>query len=235
MRRILLIITFIAISSAAFSDTDVMAEQLHVFDSAHVLTDNELQALTNKIDSISQLTATRMRIYTTTDLRGFGIADFARRIGEGWTGPDGFDNGIVIVYRHNNENGRYDAAIAVGRNLEHLIHDTIGRRIVERQMIPLFDDGLVYKGIDKALDECFQLTQSNSTIAESETQERRGLSKEDATALFLFIAFWVAMLILAKSTIRGDHYTTESRNGGGTSWAGGYSGRFGGSGANGRW
>ena len=72
--------------------------------------------------------------------------------------------------------------------------------------------------------------------AGSEAQEAKGMSEEDITVLFLFIAFWVALWILAKSSIRSNHYTTAGRESGGSgSWTGAYIGRFDGSGANGRW
>lgn len=72
----------------------------------------------------------------------------------------------------------------------------------------------------------------------SETQEEGGISKEDITVMFLFVAFWVALLILARSTIRSSHYTLTGRSGNGSrnaSWTGEYIGRFDGNGASGRW
>ena len=81
-------------------------------------------------------------------------------------------------------------------------------------------------------------TDNNNAISSETTQEESGVSKEDVTVLFLFIAFWVALLILARSTIRSDHYTLSGRSGNGSrnaSWTGEYIGRFDGSGASGRW
>ena len=69
-----------------------------------------------------------------------------------------------------------------------------------------------------------------------------GMSKEDLTVLFLFLAFWVALWILAKSSIVKNHYTAAGRASGtsryysgGNSFAGLGGGHFDGSGASGRW
>ena len=73
MRRILLIITFLAASVTTFADDDIFSRpaEVHlVVDSADVFTTEQYAALTAKLDSFERVTTVQIQIYTTYYLYG---------------------------------------------------------------------------------------------------------------------------------------------------------------------
>ena len=101
MRRISLIIIFLAIAITALADIfDRPSEVRLVVDNANAFTAEQTNALTTKLDSFEHASTVQIQIFTTTNLQGYDIMDFAQRLGEGWgIGKEGFDNVIVIVYK----------------------------------------------------------------------------------------------------------------------------------------
>ena len=82
MKRILFIIIFLAVNFASFADVfDRPSELRLVVDSANAFTIDQRAALTAKLDSFDIETSTQIQIYTTTNLQGYDIVDFAQRLG----------------------------------------------------------------------------------------------------------------------------------------------------------
>jgi len=259
MRRIFFIITFLVVVFQAFADDNVFSPPsvpTLVSDNANVFTVSERAALTSKINAFSRETSTQILIYTTTDLKGYDIADFAQRLGEGWgVGQDGFDNGIVIVFKPKTVTERGRVTIQVGYGIEPLIPDAVCKRIIEHEMIPSFVKGLEYEGIDKAVDVCISLTKGEF--------KAKDYAKTDESPLGGII-FLIVFVITVISILRGgggNHYTTGGKTsnallwwlllnsghnrssssgfggfGGGSGGFGGFGGgHFGGGGASGSW
>ena len=105
MKRILFIITFLVATINAFADIfDRPAEVNLVVDNAHAFTHEQFEALTARLDSFDRASTVQIQIYTTTDLQGYDIVDFAQRLGVGWgVGLAETNNGIVIVYKPKTE------------------------------------------------------------------------------------------------------------------------------------
>ena len=160
MKRILLIITFLAVTFTSFADVfDRPSELRLVVDSANAFTAGQIAALTAKLDSFDIETSTQIQIYTTTNLQGYDIVDFAQRLGEGWgVGKAGFDNGIVIVYVPKTDTTAGEVTIQTGYGIEPLIPDATCKRIIELEMIPCFKKDSVYEGFNRAVDVCISLT-----------------------------------------------------------------------------
>lgn len=255
MKRILLIIILLAAAVTAFAEDDIFsrpAEQALVVDSANAFTDEQREALTEKLEAFNRETSTQILIYTTTNLHGYDIADFGQRLGEGWgVGQDGFNNGIVIVYKPKTYYESGEVTIQTGYGIEPLIPDATCKRIIEKEMIPQFRNGAIYEGIDRAVDICIALTKGEF----KNEKPNREHTAADLAAVLIFLVFIAVVVLLAIKF--GKHpspfFDDQSRYGagwtatgsgwkgsggfssGGSSFGGFGGGHFGGGGASGRW
>lgn len=128
MKRILLALAFLSSTLTTFAARDDIFTrpevQSLVVDSAQAFTDEQYEALTEKLNAFSYETSMQLLIYTTNDLHGYDIADFGQRLGEGWgVGQSGFDNGIVIVYKPKTYYESGEVTIQTGYGIEPLIPD----------------------------------------------------------------------------------------------------------------
>ena len=257
MKRILLIITFLAAAVASFADDDIFsrpAEQALVVDNANAFTDEQHSALTEKLEAFNRETSTQILIYTTTNLHGYDIADFGQRLGEGWgVGQNGFDNGIVIVYKPKTYYESGEVTIQVGYGIEPFLPDVVCKQIIDNEMIPKFKKGHYYSGIDRAVDLCMQFASDENAAKEYKAKEEKKVKIIEGLLIGLI---WVPCMLLGIFLIvfacRGGFESGTVSSGRGSSGgsgrrsSGGYSSRgsssggfgggsFGGGGASGRW
>ena len=262
MRRILFIITFLAFAFSASANVfDRPAVARLVVDSANAFTPWQFEALTAKLDSFEHATTSQIQIYTTTDLQGYEIADFGQRLGEGWgVGKEGFDNGIVIVYKPKTDSTKGEVTIQTGYGIEPLIPDATCKRIIEQEMIPCFRTDSVYEGIDRAIDVCISLVKGEFKADDYQNNNSGGFWNWvfDHIVLSLVLAmvgFWVIVFIVIAIYLvctggGGSSYSidTSSSSGSSRSSSGSHhssyhgsshhsygGGHFGGGGASGRW
>ncbi|MBO7496601.1 MAG: TPM domain-containing protein [Salinivirgaceae bacterium] len=254
MRRILFIITFLAVVTNAFADIfERPAEMNLVIDSANAFTLEQNEALTTKLDSFERATTVQIQIFTTTDLQGYNIADFAQRLGEGWgVGQAETDNGIVIVYKPKTDSTSGEVTIQTGYGIEALIPDAICKRIIDCEMIPRFRNDSVYDGISKAVDVCISLVKGEFTAEDYQKQTDEDDGFAFRLTLYIIggmVGFWVLifiiiglyLLIFDNSRSYGSSSGSSSSSSGhhssyhGSSHRSYGGGHFGGGGASGRW
>ncbi len=255
MKKILLLMLLLAVVFTTLADDAVFQRPLTknlVVDNANVFFDWQVDSLTAKLDSFDRATSTQIQIYTTTDLLGYSIADFGQRLGEGWgVGQEGFDNGIVIVYKPKTETEKGEVTIQTGYGIEPLIPDVICKRIIENEMIPCFREDSVYEGFVRAVDACISLTKgefkaddyyeyTESDYSQKSDSSYDDLETRDYIVVICFFVFLIVSVILSTryANKHPDRVTPgrsgSSYSGGGRS--GGYGGgHFGGGGASGSW
>ena len=254
MRRILFIITFLFAAVLSFADDNVFSPPsvpTLVADYANAFTSGERMALADKLNTISRETSTQILVYTTTDLQGYDIADFGQRLGEGWgIGQDGFDNGIVIVYKPKTDSTSGEVTIQTGYGIEPLIPDATCKRIIDQEMIPNFQQGLDYRAIVDAVDICYSLTKGEFTADDySNSGEESSVGSIIGFILLLLVGYvlyaaygqftvgrrpsFFSYLWFVLSLI--GHSSGGGRSGSSRGFGGYGGGHFGGGGASGRW
>ena len=135
-----------------------------VLDSAGILSPSEEQTLRQQLIAFNDTVSNQILIVTVTDLCGYDKAEFTYTLGEKWgVGQDGKDNGIVIMVKPKEVDGRGDAFIATGRGLEGVLPDAIAKRIVENEMIPSFKQKDYYEGISAAAQVAMEITAGEYT------------------------------------------------------------------------
>lgn len=253
MRRILLFIAFLLIVGGIFAQDfpEPMQPRRIVNDFTGMFSKQQQAALERKLRNFNDTTSTQIAVVTVPSLHGYAANDYAQRLAEKWgIGQKGKDNGVLLLIQPKTKNEKGQVAIAVGYGLEGVVPDAIASRIIRNEMIPAFQNGNYYSGVDKATDVLMGLT--GGEYSADEYAKRT----DDGSIAWLLIPFGIIFLL--PWFLRRKHgYTTGSRGrmggpfiwgaglGGGSSFGsfssgggtfGGFGGGgFGGGGASGSW
>lgn len=218
-------------------------------DKADVFTTEQFAALTAKLDSFERATTVQIQIYTTNDLYGYDIVDFAQRLGEGWgVGLESADNGIVIVCKPKTFGANGEVTIQVGYGIEPLMPDVVCKQIIDDEMIPKFKKGHYYSGIDRAVDLCMKFVSDENAAKEYKAKKEKkvkiieglliGLVWVPCMLLGIFLIVFACRGGFKSGTVSGGRGSSggnsrrSSRSSSSSSYGGGH---FGGGGARGSW
>jgi len=215
------------------------------------LSKQEAQRLNAKLVNFARETSNQILVLVVDTLCGLPESDLAFQVGEAWgIGQKRFDNGVVILIKAFGPPGERVAYIAVGYGLEAVIPDLAAKRVVDREMLPLFQEGRGFEGLDKA-------TGVLMALAKGEFDEKSYGKKPPAWPVLVFFLGFIAIMVFAwRSSVKRyasvnklDFWTamwlmsqTQRRHGAGGGFGGGGGGfggfgggGFGGGGAGGRW
>lgn len=212
--------------------------------------DSEEEALEQKLVNFEIETSNQILVVIVDDLGGYDANAFATEIGHKWgVGQGKFDNGVVILVKPTGGEGERDAYIAAGYGLEGAITDITATQIVENEMIPEFQNGNMYAGVDAAVTKVMEFAKGEITAPEYAKSNKGGGVK-----WWTWVLLIVFFLIVVRGVLKGGGGGTIGRGGfsgggfGGGSWGGGSSfggggssfggfggGGFGGGGGGGKW
>ena len=218
-----------------------------VNDYAGLLNENQFRNLELKLERFNDSSSTQIVVALVKSLNGLTKEEFADQLGEKWgVGRKGKNNGIVILVKPHYQTEKGEARISVGYGLEGVIPDAIAKRIVDNDMMPNFQAGDYYGGIDKATSTLISLAKGEFS-AEQYKKKTQGNPFGFAIPIIIII-----LIIIFMRGNSGNHYTTGSKGhsiwtalflasmlggrGGGGSWGdfrsggGSFGGGFGGGG-----
>lgn len=177
-----------------------------VNDYAEILQGQQLHYLEKKLVDFDDSTSTQIVIVIVRSLNGLTKEEFADRIGHEWgVGQKGKDNGIVILVKPKYGNERGDARISIAYGLEGVIPDAIAKRIVGNDMIPSFQEGDYFTGLDNAVNTLMSLARGEFTAEEYK-------KKTEGSPLGIIIPVIIIILIIIfMSRNSNRHYTTGSK------------------------
>ncbi len=166
----------------------------YVNDFAKVFAEGEKITMEQELRAFSDTTSNQIVVVTVTSLCGMDKAMFATEIGEKWgVGRKEFDNGVVILVKPKEIDGKGEVFIAVGYGLEPALTDALTKRIVEHEMIPAFKNRDYFMGIMQAIKVIEQVAAGE--INTKEYLEKTKKSSPVAVLFFLVIFFFVFYLI----------------------------------------
>lgn len=236
---------------------DKPTEKKLVWDNAGVLSPDQKQQLEDSLEYFSRTTSNQIVVLTVNDLDGKEPAEYAQEVGEKWgVGHKESDNGVVILIKPKNDNGKGKAFIATGYGVEGALPDLLCNKIVENEMIPHFKDNKYADGIWAALDIIRPAMQG-----EFNTEEYVNDDAGDAIlAIIVIMMILCFIFVVMSSNNNGNGNGTNTRTytggpvifpgtfgsgrsssswGGGGSFGGGWGGfgggSFGGGGGGGSW
>lgn len=248
---LLLSVLFLAISGKAQELPEPMVPKRMVNDFAGLLSAPQANALERTLRNFNDTSSTQIAVATVSSLNGYDPNDYAQRLAQKWgIGQKGKDNGILILVKPKTNREKGQTAIAVGYGLEGVVPDAIASRIVRNEMIPEFQKGDYYQGIQNASKVLMQLSGGEYTAEEYSKKHEEGRAWPILLPFFL-------IFILPLFFRRRRGYTTGSHgaggvppiffgglgrgssfgsfSGGGGSFGGFGGGGFGGGGASGSW
>ena len=175
-----------------------------VNDFTGMFSSQETARLEQKLRRFNDTTSTQIAIAVVPSLHGYAPNDYAQRLAEQWgIGQQGKDNGILILLKPKTRDASGQVAIAVGYGLEGVVPDAIASRIIRNEVIPAFQQGAYYAGIDRATTVLMQLTGGEFT---AEQYARGGGSGSGWFLLPFFLIVFLAPLFR-----RRGNYTADNR------------------------
>ena len=248
LKKYIFLIVSLLVFKVTLADIPERRDAL-VNDFAGVFTASQTESMQKRLDTLSLTTGNQILVVTVTSLDGYEISDYALQLGRKWgVGQKDKNNGLVIVVKIKNET-KGQAYIATGYGLEGALPDATCKHIVDREMIPQFNNNDYYAGVNAALDVIIPIVKGEYTSEEYEKNNDdwgAGL----ITMLVIF-GIVIVLVVLDKFGLFGPGGGTTYGSGGtytgtsyyGSSWGGssgssfgGFGGgSFGGGGAGGSW
>ncbi len=144
-----------------------------VNDYASVLSSSERSAMESRLVRFAEKSSNRIVVITVNNLGDLSPSQYAYEVGEKWgVGSSSFNNGIVILVKPKVGNQSGQCFIAVGYGLEGVIPDATAKRIVDREMIPLFKENDYYAGINAGLDVIIKLASGEISYDEWDQKDK---------------------------------------------------------------
>lgn len=166
-------------------------EQHLVNDFANVFTNQQKQALENKLLNFFVNTSTQITVVSVNDLNGYDEASYAFELGEQWgVGNGKFDNGIVVLIKPKTSSSRGRVFIAPGYGLEGVVPDATAKQIVENEMIPYFKNGDIFGGVDRATSVLIDLTKGEYNYQQYAEASGKGGSGAGIIPIIIMIALF---------------------------------------------
>ena len=173
-----------------------------VNDLAGVLSADEVQNLENKLVQFNDSSSTQITVVIVKSLNGYDKNEFARLIGEQWgVGQKGKNNGAVVLVKPKYQQDKGEVCIQTGYGLEGAIPDALAKRIVENEMIPNFQQGNYYAGIDQATSTMISLAKGEYTA--DQYQKRKG-KQSSPFALLIPLIILVVVFSLIKGAVPAE-------------------------------
>ena len=144
MLRFLLALLLLAVPAAAGAQPDFPKLSGRVVDEAHLLSPEQVAALTRLSAETEQASTRQLVVATIPDLQGHDIADYGYQLLRSWgIGQKGANNGLILIVAPNERKVR----IEVGYGLEPIMTDALSSQIINETIIPRFKAGDVPGGI----------------------------------------------------------------------------------------
>jgi uncharacterized protein len=171
-----------------------------VNDYTWTLTADQVQSLESRLVAFDDSTSTQIVVVLVPSLAGYDPSDFAIRLAEKWgVGQKGKNNGIVVLVKPKTATERGEAFIASGYGLEAVIPDAICKRIADQEMIPRFQEGDYYGGLEAGTNVLMGLARGEFTA----DQYRKRTEPEPygylVPVLVFIIIFFLIRLTRARS------------------------------------
>lgn len=245
-----LLLALLLLVPAGWAQSRVIAPTgLWVTDQSNALTNDQREALTQKLRAYADTTSTQIVVVIVPTLNGLDEASYATELGRTWQVGQQVNNGLVVLVSPE-ERATF---IATGYGLEGSIPDAVASRIVRNVMIPQFRNNNYYAGIDQAVDALILAARGEFSALEEKTEP-----VPFGPLLFMLILFIFVVYMAVKHGGTGNPNIGSGRGGrrrssgpiiwgggggfggggGGGFGGGGFSGgggSFGGGGAGGRW
>lgn len=187
---ILFLLCLLSIFGKAQDFPEPMRPSRIVNDFTSLFSPQQANALEQKLRNFNDTSSTQIAVVTVPSLEGYEPNDYAQRLAEKWgIGQKGKDNGILILVKPKNQREKGQVAIAVGYGLEGVVPDAIASRIIRNEIIPQFQQGNYFAGVNKATDVLIKLAGGEFTADQYANKGNKD------TGRWIFLPFLVVFLV----------------------------------------
>ncbi|MBW6482441.1 MAG: TPM domain-containing protein [Vicingaceae bacterium] len=173
---------------------DQPAKQDLVQDYADIIDAESEAHLRKTLIAFNDTTSTQILVITLTNLCNKDKVVFSHELLHKWgIGQDGKNNGIVIMVKPKEFDGKGETYIAVGYGLEGVLPDAIAKRIVENEMIPYFKEKKYSWGIIAGVNTVMSITSGEFSADEYAKKNSAGWIP------FVFVLLFIVFFVLLKS------------------------------------
>lgn len=164
-----------------------------VVDLTGTLDSNQQRALDQRLQSFEKTKGTQIAVLMVPGIGTEPIEQFALRVAERWKiGRKKIDDGAILVIAKNERRLR----IEVGYGLEGVLNDATSKRIIEEQIVPLFQRGDFYGGISTGIDTMMRVIEGEALPAPAST-ENLPIDESSWLPLIFFAALIMSGLMRA--------------------------------------
>jgi uncharacterized protein len=151
-----LLICFYSFVSAQYAIPKKPAVLYPVYDEANLLSQQEKDALNNKLIKFADSTSTEIEVIIIPSTKGQDVNFLATMFGEKWgIGKKGVDNGIVFLIATKDQT----MSIQQGRAVEQYLTASVSGQILDYLVTPNFKQGLWYEGINRGTTAIMEAVQ----------------------------------------------------------------------------
>ncbi len=164
-----------------------------VNDFAHVLSQDQIDALERKLVAYDDSTSIQIAIITVQTTGDYVIEDYARKILREWgVGNKKTNNGIVLLAAIKDRKVR----IETGYGMEGAIPDITAKQIIETEITPNFRTENYYRGFDEAADAIIQAARGEYKAPAGYNDRRKG--KGGAPIAGVIFVFIIILFVLSR-------------------------------------
>ncbi len=179
------LICFYTIVSAQYTIPKKPAVLYPVYDEANLLTQQEKDALNDKLIKFADSTSTEIEVIIIPSTKGEDINFLATMFGEKWgIGKKETDNGVVFLIATEDRK----MSIQQGRAVEQYLTASVAGQILDYIVTPNFKQGLWYEGINRGTSAIMEALQGKFKPLATQTDDGDGsISKIIIIAFVIFI------------------------------------------------
>jgi uncharacterized protein len=209
-----------------------------VNDFAHVMTQDQIATLEQKLVAYDDSTSIQIAIVTVITTNDTAIEDYALKILRDWkVGNKKTNNGLVILASIKDRK----VYIAVGYGMEGSVPDLTAKEIVENEIVPSFKQGDYYRGFNNASDAIIKAA-AGEYKAPAGYANRGITGRGGGSILGIVIIIFIVLMLISRGGGGGGGLFSRSGilpfmlgamlgsggRGGSGGWSGGGGGGFGG-------
>lgn len=260
MKKILSIFTLLLLTVVSFSqdfDPEKLLSQKPnpprlVNDYTKTLTDDQRQALENKLVAFDDSTSTQIAVVIIPSLNGNEIADFNVNLLRAWgVGGKEKNNGVILLIAK----GDRKLNITTGYGLEGALPDITCKQIIDDIIVPNFKGDDFYGGIEQGTDAIIKAVKGEYSAPAD--YHKRNVGPSAGRIIFIIVLIIIFLILSNRRSGGGGSFMSRrgytawtignilsniGSSGGGGGWSGGGGGfggfgggSSGGGGASGSW
>ncbi|MBS1597586.1 MAG: TPM domain-containing protein [Bacteroidetes bacterium] len=167
------------------------AQQRLVNDYAHVMTQDQINSLEEKLVAYDDSTSIQIAVVTFTTIGGKSIDDVALEILRNWgVGNKKTNNGVVIVASIQDRK----IFISTGGGMEQSVPDITTKEIIEEEIVPNFRETNYYRGLDLATDAIIKAAAGQYQAPAGYRDRHRGGGGGNILGVIIFIIIIIVLI-----------------------------------------